>query len=259
MISTNFISKVFNAGRLFTLHNYFYIPLAGVKTKDAIELPEKPKKPMTSFFRFVQEHKPVLLKEQPQLKLTEIVKQCAQDWKNIHPTIKERYDNEYKAEMESYAKKHLDYSMKLTDEQKEYLKLLNREKTQSTKKRRLRKKLKDMKKPKKPPGPFLLYLIEQSNIQGRKINEMMKELKGTWHLLDESVKMSYVKKNEELMIKYKEDLENWETLMIQEGHPDLVRSKFLKDERPFTARKKSVSEKDKSESQTSDEKNIRNK
>lgn len=87
----------------------------------------------------MQEHKAVLKREQPDLKLTALVSKCAEDWRNIHPTIKERYDNEFKAEMEVYIKKHLDYSMKLSEEQKEYIKLLNKEKSKATEMKRNRK------------------------------------------------------------------------------------------------------------------------
>ncbi|XP_045476712.1 transcription factor A, mitochondrial [Harmonia axyridis] len=238
MFSNNLISKAFNVGRLFIPHNFFYIPLAGVKTKDVIiDLPEKPKKPVGPFFRFIKDHKPILLKDNPELKITDVIKKCAEDWKNSSVAIREKYDNEYKKEIEDFNKIFLDYSMRLTEEQREYLKQLSREKTASKKKRKLKQKLKELHKPKKPANAFFLYIMDQARTKGHTAAEEMKSIKGSWYLLDESEKKTYYDKATQLMDKYKEDLLKWEKSMIQEGHIDVVRRKSLEERRPLTAKK----------------------
>lgn len=73
------------------------------------------------------------------MKLGEIAKKCSQDWKDAHITIKEKYEQEYKTELTEYAQKLDAYEKSLSEEQKQLIKNVEKEKKQDRKKRKIRK------------------------------------------------------------------------------------------------------------------------
>ncbi|KAL3273499.1 hypothetical protein HHI36_014940 [Cryptolaemus montrouzieri] len=250
MISRSIFSKSFLLGKCAFPNNFnvrFLIPKINVtclynafsdqKSQEVIQLPEKPKKPVPPFLRYFQEHRIHVLQEHPDWKATEVARKCSEDWKNIHSTIKQRYENEYKEARAVYAKEYLDYSMKLTEEQRVYIKELSQEKKEISKKRRTRQKLKELKKPKKPPSPYFMYLMDQAQIQNKKLNELMSELGSQWENLPPSEKLHYANRRTEAWAQYNKELEDWETKMLQEGHSEFVRVKTLKEKRPMSSKK----------------------
>lgn len=50
-------------------------------------LPQKPKKPLTPYFRFMKQIRPELTKEIPKAKLTDFVKECALRWEKVDPQV----------------------------------------------------------------------------------------------------------------------------------------------------------------------------
>lgn len=69
----------------------------------------------------------------------DVAKKCAEDWKNVDPAVKEKYNKEYKSDLEKYTKKYLEYQSKLTDEQRSAIKLAADEKRNEKQKRKLNK------------------------------------------------------------------------------------------------------------------------
>lgn len=94
---------------------------------------------MSPYFKFVFEHRNDVVKKFPNLKLTEITKKCAEDWKEAHSTIKEKYQGMYKEEVEKYNKNLIIFESSLSDEQRELMKTLSQEKKQDRKKRKHKK------------------------------------------------------------------------------------------------------------------------
>lgn len=68
-----------------------------------------------------------------------MAKKCGEDWKNVDAAIKEKYEKDYKIELEKYTEKYLEYQAKLTDEQRSVLKLALDEKRSEKQKRKLNK------------------------------------------------------------------------------------------------------------------------
>merc|ERR1712232_1539495 len=69
--------------------------------KDAWERdPDRPKAPASGYIRFATDFR----KQTPSLKMTEASKLAAESWKELKPAEKQRYEAEYKAEKEKYAK-----------------------------------------------------------------------------------------------------------------------------------------------------------
>ncbi|RZC27719.1 HMG box domain containing protein [Asbolus verrucosus] len=192
-----------------------------------LKVPDKPKRPLTAYFRFVQDQRPAIVKSHPDWKVTEISKQCASDWKMIDPAIKEQYERNYKAELEEYAKKYLEYSEKLTCEQKDALKEYNKEAREAKARRRYRKKVREHNKPKRPIGAYMLYILEQSKLQNKKYVQLLSDLKGTWAEMSKEEKSKYIEAAAQAKKQYDEELRVWELKMIKNGNVDLVRYKTL--------------------------------
>lgn len=104
-----------------------------------LKIPEKPKKPPTPYVRFVTEHCAKVVKENPNLKQTEVIKKCAEDWKNASQELKEKYNIEYKDECVIYDQKLITFNTNLTPEQKEALQSINDERKLDKQKRKIRK------------------------------------------------------------------------------------------------------------------------
>ncbi|EFA08515.1 transcription factor A, mitochondrial [Tribolium castaneum] len=210
---------------------------SGVSRKAAdklkeLKIPNKPKKPLTPYFKFIQDHRPALLKQNPNLKVTQVVSQLAADWKTVDPSLKAKYENDYKNEMEEYADQYLRYTESLTTEQKMALKEYNKEVKKSKIKREKKKKVRENDKPKKPVGPYMLYLMEQAKVSNKKYPQLMKELKGEWAELSPDEKSKYVEAAEKAKKQYEQDLSKWEMKMIEEGNEDLVRQSTLNPTAP---------------------------
>lgn len=104
-----------------------------------LKIPEKPKKPPTPYVKFVSDHRTKIVKENPNLKQTEVIKKCAEDWKNVSKELKEKYNIEYKDECVIYDQKLMAFNANLTKEQKEALQTANEEKKSDRQKRKIRK------------------------------------------------------------------------------------------------------------------------
>nr|ANA11557.1 mitochondrial transcription factor A [Dastarcus helophoroides] len=192
-----------------------------------LNIPEKPKRPLTPYMRFVKANKAELLKQQPDSKQSELVKLSALKWKTVDPSLKEKYEAEYKSENEAYARLYLAYTAKLTDEQKQALKELSLEKRSNKQKRVMRKKNKEEGKPKKPLTPHMQYMMDLAKQENKKIPELMKEIKDRFHALSEIEKQKYEIKYKTEKEKFDKDLKAWEEKMISEGKTELVRQATL--------------------------------
>jgi len=63
---------------------------------------EEPKRPLTSYFRFANEVRSVIKKDNPTLKVTEIAKEIGKRWKELNPTAQQKYKDAYKEEKIQY-------------------------------------------------------------------------------------------------------------------------------------------------------------
>ncbi|KAG5875745.1 hypothetical protein JTB14_002048 [Gonioctena quinquepunctata] len=202
-----------------------------------LKIPEKPKKPLTPYIQFVKEKQSIIAKENPNIKQSEVLKKCADEWKNVSDISKEKYSQKFKAESEIYNDEILRYNSNLSEEQLSALKLADAEKRKSKAKRKINKLNKENKKPKKPMGPYLLYLKEQSEARNIPPRDVMKIMKGEWEKLPEPEKQRYKNHFLKEKAKYEAVMMEWEKKMIEEGHGELVRVKSLSDERPSRIRK----------------------
>lgn len=106
-------------------------------------------------------------------------------------------------------------------------------------------KLRDNNKPKRPITGFIRFIVEQHNKSPRDqskqtYREWQKTVAGKWVELTEAERKVYSESASAELIKYKEDLLNWENKMIRLGNTDIIRIRtgIENDEKPAIKRRK---------------------
>lgn len=94
---------------------------------------------MTPYFTFMYERRDAIARDNPNIKITEIAKKCAEAWKVLDNEKKVSYEQKYKRELEDWTRRFLEYESKLSQEQREALQLVREEKMEDRKKRKMRK------------------------------------------------------------------------------------------------------------------------
>lgn len=79
--------------------------------EEKLGLPPRPKRPLTPYFRFLKEMRPVVKKENPDLQGVAIIKKIVEKYKFIEPALLEQYQAQYRKDQEEYIKKR--YLMRL--------------------------------------------------------------------------------------------------------------------------------------------------
>lgn len=81
--------------------------------------PNKPKRPLTPFFKYMKAIRPSIVNEFPKYKSTEIVKEISARWAVEDPEYKFKLNKEYDTEYKEYMVKVIEYEKTLTPEQRE--------------------------------------------------------------------------------------------------------------------------------------------
>lgn len=130
-------------------------------------LPEKPKKPLNSFFRFVKLTSPEIKVNNPNIPHKELVKIAAKKWENFDETKKKELEIQHRKEEKEYILALHEYEKSLTNEQKMQLEEIKNSLTELKEKRQFKKRLRDLGKPKRPLSAFLGFLNEDFNKRNR--------------------------------------------------------------------------------------------
>jgi len=133
------------------------------------ELPEKPKRPITSWVEFANTNRPVVMKAQPSLKSTEVFKVLGEMWKRVSPTEKEKYMARERRRYAIYEKELDKWNASVTDDEKLLLRSVKaqvksaKDTVQQIYKQKKEKKamLELLGKPKRPLSVFFLFQKEQ--------------------------------------------------------------------------------------------------
>ncbi|XP_018576996.1 transcription factor A, mitochondrial-like [Anoplophora glabripennis] len=215
-------NRVLNVNLLPSVRNLKQETLEKLKL---LKIPEKPKKPTTPYVKFIAEHRIKVVKDNPNLKQTDIIRKCAEDWKEVSQELKEKYNAAYKKECVIYDEKILTFNANLTPEQRQALQIVNDEKKSSRQKRKIKKIEKETNKPKRPMGAYALYVQEQSKIRNISNKDLIPSLKVEWEKLSEEEKNKYRSQFLNEKEKYETGMAEWEEKMIKEGRDDLIRVK----------------------------------
>jgi len=200
------------------------------KELEKYKIPERPKKPLTAFFAFMVDKRPIFEKEHPGLPNTALVKKISEEWKILSTEAKAKYEEHAKRSRVEYDHEILAYEESLTPDQQRVLKELREEQLEEKKRRKIKKESKEEGKPKRPASSFGIFLKEftQSHREGKSFNEVIKEIKDKWTKLPESEKNIYKAEFEKNRVEYEKNLKAWENRMLAEGKEQLIRVKTLK-------------------------------
>merc|ERR1719483_244356 len=178
-----------------------------------------PKKPLSTYFRFLGEIRPMVTRQNPDLKVTELTKVMAQKYKELPVARKEALNEAYRIEKKKYLQEFEKF--KITPEGKEILEKMKqdgKEKRLQKNKRNLRELKSELGKPTRFLTSNNLFVKEQiSGVQGSVAGAPMKLATDKWKSLSEIQKSPYVKKSAELKAKYEKDLAVWEAKHAAEG------------------------------------------
>lgn len=201
--------------------------------EEKVGMPPRPKKPLTPYFRFMNEQRPKLLASNPQLTVIEIVKQVSKEWESAEISLKQRLQEEYKKDQEKYVETRTKYDSKITDEQRSQLKELKQEQNEAKEKRMMRKRIKELGRPKKPASAFLKFIGKERAITPQTPKETFREWhqKATskWSSMTDEQKSVYLMESRKELEKYKKEIALWEEKMIRMGNIDVVRNINLID------------------------------
>ncbi|KAL1494064.1 hypothetical protein ABEB36_009722 [Hypothenemus hampei] len=223
------------------------LPTAGLKKDakahlDSLNIPPKPKKPLSAFFRYLNEHRVSTTKANPSFPLCEVVKAISEKWKQLDQETRDKYATEAAMEQEKYNEQIVRYLAVLTPEQRKALKEFDTVKRESKKKRKIKKDSKLEGRPKRPLSSFGLYVQDMHVKLGKTVSELLAEMKIKWTSLPDADKQKYQDIYLQNKEQFEKDLAQWESKMIEKGKTDLVRAKTLKgtSERNKTSNKSKI-------------------
>nr|XP_038037262.1 transcription factor A, mitochondrial [Anas platyrhynchos] len=194
---------------------------------------ERPKRPLTAYFRFVGERQGPLRRQHPELSNTELVKKLAGDWRELPASQKQVYEEARKADWRIYEEKLAAYKAQLTPAQAAALKEERRKRL--AKRRSFKEKesqyfqayeLTVLGKPKRPRSGFNIFVSEnfQKSVGVSPVAKL-KKLFETWQNLPSSEKQPYLQLAEDDKVRYENEMKSWEAKMAELGRQDLIRSK----------------------------------
>uniref|UniRef100_A0A0C9QDB1 Sox18_0 protein n=1 Tax=Fopius arisanus TaxID=64838 RepID=A0A0C9QDB1_9HYME len=103
----------------------FYQPCVTFKSRvieKKLGIAPRPKRPMTPFIVYAMLERPKIMKENPGLVPTAVMKKLAEGWKTFSSTEKEALKKTYLKQLEDYTKQIMIYDQNLTEEQKRNIK-----------------------------------------------------------------------------------------------------------------------------------------
>lgn len=203
-----------------------------------VNLPEKPKKPVTPWISFVRERKDEVLRRKAKMTAAELAVILAREWKQMDKT---KYEQEYKAQQEQYKNLIEHYQTSLTADQLDLLEFQKNAKREAKASKLLRK----THLPVLPRNAANFYCQERSKQNDFKeqlkykksaqlFSEIFKEYKG----LSDDEKAKYIEMQDEDRARFQHEFIGWyESVQTNENLTKAAREQanMLRDK--FKARK----------------------
>jgi hypothetical protein len=171
-------------------------------------LPEKPKRPPSSWLLFLTERRDEL-KQQPEYKdlsLMEMSKKISEEWRNFDELDKIPYKEKYDESLDDYKRRKEEYKGSLTPEEKRILRSIKSESKQD-----IRAFEKEFPKPKYPGNGYILFVKScfRESPRSEDMKDWIRECARRWQNLDEETKLRLSEQASPLMRKYREELREW--------------------------------------------------
>ncbi|MCJ8738320.1 hypothetical protein PDJAM_G00034380 [Pangasius djambal] len=185
-----------------------------------------PKRPLTAYLRYVKEQQPIVVKQNPDIKVVDIVRKIAQQWRTLTPEEKQPFEEASIAAREQYKVDMKAYQDQLTPAQSAAIAEEKRQKMAKRRAIRKKRELTSLGKPKRPRTAFNIFMAEHfEEAKGTTMPGKMKSLFDDWNRLSLSQKQVYMQLAEDDKVRYKNEMKAWEEHMTELGREDLVRRK----------------------------------
>ncbi|NXA20789.1 TFAM factor, partial [Ibidorhyncha struthersii] len=186
---------------------------------------ERPKRPLTAYFRFLKENRSAFRQKNPEMSNTELVKKIAGAWKDLPASQKQVYEEARKTDWQRYAEQLATYKAKLTPAQAAALKEERRKRLAKRRSFRAKREMTVLGKPKRPRSGFNIFVSENfQESEGISPAAKLKQLFDVWRKLSSSQKQPYLQLAEDDKVRYENEMKSWEAKMVELGREDLIRS-----------------------------------
>ncbi|KAM3913495.1 transcription factor A, mitochondrial [Leptodactylus fuscus] len=190
---------------------------------------ELPKRPLSSYFRFVIEQRPALSKKYPEAKPAEIAKMLGLEWKGLSESSRKLYIEAANEEQLKYKDEIRKYKEKLSPLELELLKEQRKRRLVKRKRIRLSRELTILGKPKGARNAYNIFVSERfQEATAPSLSGKMNFLHGEWKKLSQSQKQMYMQLAVDDKIRYENEMKAWEEQMLEIGREDLLRLKSRK-------------------------------
>ncbi|XP_021391250.1 transcription factor A, mitochondrial [Lonchura striata] len=187
---------------------------------------QRPKRPLTAYFRFVMDNRPAFREKNPEVSNTELIKKLAGAWRELPASQKQVYEEALKTDWKRYGEQMAAYKAQLTPAQAAALKEERRKQLARRRSIRAKRELNLLGKPKRARSGFNIFLSENfQESEGSSPVAKLKKLFDTWKKMSASQKQPYLQLAEDDKVRYENEMKSWEAKMIELGREDLVRSK----------------------------------
>ncbi|XP_075010209.1 transcription factor A, mitochondrial isoform X2 [Calonectris borealis] len=154
---------------------------------------QRPKRPLTAYFRFLKENHSAFRQKNPEMNNVELVKKIASAWKELPASQKQVYEEARKTDWQRYEEQLAAYKAQLSPAQAAALR--------EEKRRRLAKRR-----------------------SFRAKRAKLKQLFDAWRKMSSSQKQPYLQLAEDDKVRYENEMKSWEAKMVELGREDLIRS-----------------------------------
>lgn len=187
-----------------------------------------PKRPLNGYMRYVQQQKPIVASQNPEIKAVELVRKIAQQWRSMSPEQKQPFQEASLRAMEQFKVDLKRYQAQLTPAQLQQQAQEKRRRKAKRKTIRKKRELTNLGKPKRPRSPFNIFMSEHfEEARGATSQAKMKSLFEDWRNLFSHQKQVYTQLAEDDKIRYKNEMKAWEDHMVEIGREDLIREQTL--------------------------------
>ncbi|NWX13569.1 TFAM factor, partial [Aegotheles bennettii] len=197
----------------------------------AVSAEQRPKRPLTAYFRFLREHQPAFRRENPDMSNMELVKKLAGAWRELPASQKQVYEEARKTDWQKYQQQLAAYKAQLTPAQAAALREERRKRLAKRRSSRAKRELTVLGKPKRPRSGFNIFVSENFHeSEGISAAAKLKRLYDAWQKLSSSQKQPFLQLAEDDKVRYENEMKSWEAKMVELGREDLIRS--TRQERP---------------------------
>lgn len=161
--------------------------------EEQLNLPAKPKRPTTAYFRFMKEIRPTVQAKNPKLNTTEISSTIGKMWKSLDSAKQEKYAEGYKDEMQAYKGAITEYRKKLSEDDVHKIKELKSEKKERKVVLLQKRKVRALGKPLRPLNSFIRYTLKnKADRQPKeKSSDFVKRMSAKWNSMTDGEREKY--------------------------------------------------------------------